>query len=85
MPARTHGGSAPGPNGGDGGWLINGHKTFISNAGTDMSFGVTLLARTESGEGKAPRFASFVVEKDTPGFTMGPKMRGHRVAGPRHP
>ena len=55
----------------DGGWLINGRKTFISNAGTDMSFGVTLLARTE-GEG----FGSFVVEKDTPGFTMGPKLRG---------
>ena len=34
----------------DGGWLINGRKTFISNAGTDMSFGVTLLARTESSE-----------------------------------
>jgi alkylation response protein AidB-like acyl-CoA dehydrogenase len=60
----------------DGGWVINGSKTFISNAGTDMSFGVTLLARTESGEGSAPRFASFVVERDTPGFTMGPKMRG---------
>ena len=60
----------------DGGWLINGAKTFISNAGTDMSFGVTLLARTESPEGQAPKFASFVVEKDTPGFTMGPKMRG---------
>ena len=56
--------------------MINGRKTFISNAGTDMSFGVTLLARTESGEGEAPTFASFVVEKDTPGFTMGPKMRG---------
>src|SRR5207248_7413456 len=54
----------------DGGWLINGRKTFISNAGTDMSFGVTLLARTES------KFATFVVERDTPGFTMGPKMRG---------
>ena len=25
---------------------------------------------------RSPRFASFVVEKDTPGFTMGPKMRG---------
>jgi short/branched chain acyl-CoA dehydrogenase len=61
---------------GDGGWLINGRKTFISNAGTDMSFGVTLLARTESGEGERPTFASFVVEKDTPGFTTGPKMRG---------
>src|SRR5689334_4204035 len=60
----------------DGGWLINGRKTFISNAGTDMSFGVTLLARTESVDGEEPRFASFVVEKDTPGFTMGSKMRG---------
>ncbi len=37
----------------DGGWLINGRKTFISNAGTDMSFGVTLLARTED-EATAP-------------------------------
>ena len=54
----------------DGGWLINGRKTFISNAGTDMSFGVTLLARTEAN------YATIVVEKDTPGFTMGPKMRG---------
>src|SRR4051812_39681901 len=59
----------------DGGWLINGRKAFISNAGTDMSFGVTLLARTGTGE-HGPRFASFVVEKGTPGFTMGPKLRG---------
>jgi alkylation response protein AidB-like acyl-CoA dehydrogenase len=54
----------------DGGWRINGRKTFISNAGTDMSFGVTLLARTDTG------YATLVVEKDTPGFTMGPKLRG---------
>src|SRR4051795_5490327 len=60
----------------DGGWLINGRKTFISNAGTDMSFGVTLLARTEAGDDAKATYASFVVEKDTPGFTMGPKMRG---------
>ena len=64
----------------DGGWLINGQKAFISNAGTDMSFGVTLLARTESDtegeEREGSTFATFVVEKDTPGFTMGPKMRG---------
>src|SRR5690606_36778266 len=59
----------------DGGWVINGRKTFISNAGTDMSFGATVLARTENGD-SGPRFGSFVVEKDTPGFTMGPKMRG---------
>jgi alkylation response protein AidB-like acyl-CoA dehydrogenase len=54
----------------DGGWRINGRKAFISNAGTDMSFGVTLLARTDTG------YATLVVEKDTPGFTMGPKLRG---------
>jgi short/branched chain acyl-CoA dehydrogenase len=60
----------------DGGWVINGRKTFISNAGTDMSFGVTLLARTNPGDDGRPTFASFVVEKDAPGFTMGPKMRG---------
>ena len=39
----------------DGGWLINGRKAFISNAGTDMSFGVTLLARTETGTGRRGR------------------------------
>lgn len=61
----------------DGGWLINGQKTFISNAGTDMSFGVTLLARTEAGDGHPASYGSFVVERDSePGFTMGPKMRG---------
>src|SRR5947208_2744802 len=54
----------------DGGWVINGRKAFISNAGTDMSFGVTLLARTGA------KYATFVVEKGTPGFTMGQKMRG---------
>jgi short-chain 2-methylacyl-CoA dehydrogenase len=60
----------------DEGWVINGRKSFISNAGTDMSFGVTLLARADSGKDDEPKFGSFVVEKDTPGFTMGPKMRG---------
>jgi alkylation response protein AidB-like acyl-CoA dehydrogenase len=60
----------------DGGWLINGRKTFISNAGTDMSFGVTLLARIEGPDGQKPGYGSFVVEKDATGFTMGPKMRG---------
>ncbi|HVW79379.1 MAG TPA: acyl-CoA dehydrogenase family protein [Mycobacteriales bacterium] len=59
------------------GWRINGRKTFISNAGTDMSFGVTLLARTPAAPGKQDLgYATFVVEKDAPGFTMGPKMPG---------
>src|SRR3954470_11803052 len=60
----------------DGGWLINGAKTFISNAGTDMSFGVTLLARTPAADGETSGFATLVVDNGTAGFTMGPKMRG---------
>ena len=60
----------------DGGWVINGRKTFISNAGTDLSFGVTLLARTPTDEGAPQRYGTFVVEKGTDGFTRGPKMRG---------
>src|SRR5690348_3189501 len=60
----------------DGGWLINGRKTFISNAGTDMSFGVTLLARTDASADGAPAFGSFVVEQGTAGYTLGPKLAG---------
>ena len=68
----------------DGGWLINGRKTFISNAGTDMSFGVTLLARTDSGD-DGPTFGSFVVEKEHRGFLDGAQDARHRLAGTRHP
>jgi short-chain 2-methylacyl-CoA dehydrogenase len=58
------------------GWVLNGQKAFISNAGTDMSFGVTVLARTgEDADGK-PRFGSFIVEHAAPGYTQGPKLRG---------
>jgi alkylation response protein AidB-like acyl-CoA dehydrogenase len=60
----------------DGGWLINGQKAFISNAGTDMSFGVTVLARTREDADGRPRFGSFVIERDTPGYKWGEKMRG---------
>ena len=59
-----------------GGWVRNGQKAFITNAGTDMSFGVTVLARTgEDADGK-PRFGSFIVEQGAEGYTLGPKLRG---------
>jgi len=57
----------------DDGWVLNGSKTFISNAGTDMSLGPVVLARTSKTE---PHFGAFLVEKGTPGFGMGPKLRG---------
>jgi alkylation response protein AidB-like acyl-CoA dehydrogenase len=58
------------------GWVLNGQKAFISNAGTDMSFGVTVLARTGEHPDGRPRFGSFIVERGTQGYTAGPKLRG---------
>ena len=58
-----------------GGWVLNGQKAFITNAGTDMSFGVTVLARI-AGDGDKPRFGSFIVEQGAKGYTLGPKLRG---------
>lgn len=58
------------------GWVINGAKTFISNAGTDMTMGVTLLARTGVDDNGKPSYGTFFVEKGTPGFSIGAKMRG---------
>ena len=58
------------------GWVLNGQKAFISNAGTDMSSGVTVLARTGEDNAGRPRFGSFIVEQGTQGYTHGPKLRG---------
>jgi short-chain 2-methylacyl-CoA dehydrogenase len=57
-----------------GGWLINGTKMFITNAGTDMSLGVSLLAVT-SEDGEPKRYGTFFVPSGTEGFTLGQPLR----------
>ena len=69
----------------DGGWLINGRKTFISNAGTDMSFGVTLLARTEPDGGRGPEVRQLRRREGHARLHHGPEDARHRLARPRHP
>jgi butyryl-CoA dehydrogenase len=54
----------------DGRWVLNGSKTFITNAGTEMSDGLVVLARTGPNE-----FSTFIVPDATPGFVKGPKLR----------
>jgi short-chain 2-methylacyl-CoA dehydrogenase len=49
----------------DGRWLVNGSKMFITNAGTDISWGVTLTARTGENE-----ISNIVVENGTPGYEI---------------
>jgi short/branched chain acyl-CoA dehydrogenase len=54
----------------DGSWVINGSKLFITNAGTDVTWGVTLTARTGEGE-----ISNIVVENGTQGYTVSAPMK----------
>jgi len=64
------------------GWVINGTKMFISNAGTPMSQGVVLLAVSGTRADGEKEYSAFVVPRDTPGFNVGrliPKIGWHAV------
>jgi butyryl-CoA dehydrogenase len=58
----------------DGEWVINGSKSFITNAGTDISAGVTITAVTGTSDG-APEISAIAVERGTAGYTQAPKYR----------
>jgi short/branched chain acyl-CoA dehydrogenase len=53
----------------NGEWVLNGSKTFITNAGTKVSDGCVVLARTGPNE-----FSTFIVPDDAPGFVRGKKL-----------
>ena len=50
-------------------WVINGSKIFITNAATDITVGVTVLARTGVRDDGKPELSCIIVETGTPGFT----------------
>jgi short-chain 2-methylacyl-CoA dehydrogenase len=54
----------------DGEWIVNGSKMFITNAGTEITWGVTLTARTGDDE-----ISNIVVENGTPGYEISPPMK----------
>jgi short/branched chain acyl-CoA dehydrogenase len=60
---------------GDGGWILNGSKIFISNAGTAMTLGVTVLAQTGVAENGRKEFGAFFVPTGTPGYELGRPLR----------
>ncbi len=51
-------------------WVIDGAKQFITNAGTDISAGVTITARTGEKE-----ISNIIVSQDTPGYSVGAPYR----------
>ena len=69
---------------GDGGWVINGRKAFISNAGTEMSYGVALLARTGEDSEDRPFYGNFIVREGHARLHDGEQDARHRLEGPRH-
>src|SRR5580765_2996996 len=54
----------------DGSWTVNGSKMFITNAGTDITWGVTLTARTGEDE-----ISNIVVENGTAGYEISAPMK----------
>jgi alkylation response protein AidB-like acyl-CoA dehydrogenase len=53
----------------DGEWVIDGAKIFITNAGTDITWGVTITAVTGDGE-----ISNIVVPNGTPGYAISEPM-----------
>lgn len=52
-------------------WVIDGGKCFITNAGTEISRGVTITAVTGEREGRK-LISAIMVERGTPGYTLAP-------------
>lgn len=53
------------------GWLLNGSKIFITNAGEAEIY--VALARTDKEATKHHGISAFIIEKGTPGFSFGKK------------
>jgi short/branched chain acyl-CoA dehydrogenase len=55
----------------DGYWHINGAKSFITNAGTDITGGVTITAVTGMRPDGHKEITNIIVPKGTPGYIIG--------------
>jgi alkylation response protein AidB-like acyl-CoA dehydrogenase len=54
----------------NGSWRVTGSKLFITNAGTEVTWGVTVTARTGDDE-----ISNLVIPNGTPGYQVSPPMR----------
>ena len=53
-------------------WVVNGSKKWITNGGTEITAGVTAIAKTGLRENGKPELTAIIVPQGTPGFTRGP-------------
>ena len=64
-------------------WVLNGSKCFITNGKVaDVYIVIAITSITEDKRGrKKKNFSAFIVEKDTPGFSIGKKERKMGIRG----
>lgn len=54
----------------DGSWIVNGSKMFITNAGTEISACITIVARTAEDE-----ISNVIVPNGAPGYELSPPLQ----------
>lgn len=56
-------------------WVVNGAKTFITNAGTDITGPIVVAAVTGKQENGRKEIGTFIVPKDTDGLIISPPLK----------
>jgi short-chain 2-methylacyl-CoA dehydrogenase len=51
--------------------IVNGAKRYITNSGTDITAGVTVIARTGTRTDGKPELTAILIPQETPGYTRG--------------
>ncbi len=59
----------------DGMWHINGSKMFITNAGTEMTGGITIAAATGKRPDGRPEVTNLIIHQGTPGYHIGKPLK----------
>lgn len=50
------------------GWLVNGHKKYITNGASEIALGISFVAQTGIRTDGKKEFTAFMVTKGTPGY-----------------
>lgn len=56
-------------------WVVNGAKMLITNAGTEMTGGVTIAAATGRRSDGRPEVTNIIIPQGTPGYSIGKPLK----------
>jgi butyryl-CoA dehydrogenase len=56
-------------------WVVNGAKMFITNAGTEMTGGVTIAVATGRRPDGRPEVTNIIIPQGTPGYSIGKPLK----------